>query len=396
VNLRISGQEMNDFLPFTTLLVKPYVTFRRAGLLIVYSLLLGLFAPGILEWKLHTFTRQEVIQKLPDYIKDKIESFDRFKASIHRQIEEIDNDIVKRTSISDLKELIENRNRIETYAKALEPPLVIIPYYPDPLILFWSILYLSFFWLIFLFSPEISYKRDSKLYVFTLIGLFIFYRWPTWLRNTAWFQSIDGGRVIYTYPNIDIDKPSFFLQEINALIAAILILELIFRWSLYFSLYRNQLYASQNTDVSEPDKRFFLMRCLCRQFIQWQICSILLACAFLPYTLLFWEYVFKDKDVRYEPSALIVHSLWGLCWIAVSLPFIQTYYVWTIEKAKYACKASESSNLEVLEEAPESSEVKDETQSDKFPDSPIGYVNIITSIIAALSTFGAPLIKALY
>jgi hypothetical protein len=61
----------------------------------------------------------------------------------------------------------------------------------------------------------------------------------------------------------------------------------------------------------------------------------------------------------------------------------------------YGSKSSEADQSEEPHESEDSAETAEKTQSGKFPDSPIGFLNIATSIIAALFAFGSPIIKAL-
>jgi hypothetical protein len=200
---------------------------------------------------------------------------------------------------------------------------------------------------------------------------------------------------VYAYPNWDVDKPSFFLQEFNALIVAMLILELLRRWYFYFMQWRKELHESRNGNSIDNKQVFMLINCLSRQFIHWQVCSIIFAGAFLPYTVLFWLYVSKYADLRYLPHAIIVHVLWGMCWLAISLPLMQTWHDWVLRKAMYASKASEFDQSEEPHESEETAETTEKPQSEKFPDSPIGFWNVTTSIITALFAFSSPIIKAL-
>jgi hypothetical protein len=96
-------------------------------------------------------------------------------------------------------------------------------------------------------------------YALTLVGLFVFYRWPTWLRNSVWLRSESAGRVVYAYPNWDIDKPSFYLQEFNALIVTILILELLKRWSFYFAQLRKELHESRVGDRNLDNNQIYML-----------------------------------------------------------------------------------------------------------------------------------------
>jgi predicted AAA+ superfamily ATPase len=69
-----------------------------------------------------------------------------------------------------------------------------------------------FLWL----SPIINQKISIYQFVTTFIGVFLFYRWPTWLRNTTFLR--DQERKVYAGTNYDVDHISFYLQEFQAII----------------------------------------------------------------------------------------------------------------------------------------------------------------------------------
>jgi hypothetical protein len=182
--------------------------------------------------------------------------------------------------------------------------------------------------------------------------------------------------------------PSFFLQEWNASIVTFCILELLLGWSCYFIQWRKELSVVRKTNRLNNNQVYILLQSLSRQFIHWQVCSVLLACAFVPYTFLFWRYISDYGDMRYLPHALIIHALWAFCWLAVSLPLMQTWYDWTLKQAMFSFQVKEPN------ESKESDESDEKNEADKFPSSPIGFLNVITTIVVALLTFGSPIIKA--
>jgi hypothetical protein len=135
------------------------------------------------------------------------------------------------------------------------------------------------------------------------------------------------------------------------------------------------------TWIRNTPKQAFL-KSLIQQFIHWQVCTVLLVVAFLPYTFLFWRYVFDYGDVRYLTHAVIVHALWGMSCVMISLPLAQTWYNWQLRQARSTSQVEDHNGTE------------EKFEIEQFPEFPIGSLNIITSIVAALVAFGSPLIKA--
>jgi hypothetical protein len=176
---------MNDFLPFKTLLANPLITLRRAGLLTLYALLLGLFIPGFLQYNFNTFFPEDIVEKLPPTVKEKVMEFDDTSNALKNSLTTLDRRIALGASAGDPKELSEllgTRRNLETYIKIRKPPFHIAGFYPDPLTLLWPLFYVSFFWLNFLLAPTLKYKRSFGSYVLMFLGLLFFYQWPTWIR----------------------------------------------------------------------------------------------------------------------------------------------------------------------------------------------------------------------
>ena len=58
-------------------------------------------------------------------------------------------------------------------------------------------------------------------------------------------------------------------------------------------------------------------------FDRWQMHSLLLACAFLPWTAYYWSLDRVFGDPRYYWSTLTVHVLWGFTWFRLSVPLFR-------------------------------------------------------------------------
>jgi hypothetical protein len=192
------------------------------------------------------------------------------------------------------------------------------------------------------------------------------------------------GRTVYTQTNFDVSAAGFLVQETNAAIVVWCILELFLVWLSYFSVWRREIADLAGPRILEINQMYFLTRSLSRQFIHWQACSLLLAIAFLPYTFLFWRYVIDFGDHRNTAHALITHALWGACWVSISLPLAQTWYEWTIKQAisSYQVKDPDCQ--------------AQTTHVEQFPESPIAFWNVVTSLAVGGLTFGLPLIKAIH
>jgi hypothetical protein len=117
-------------------------------------------------------------------------------------------------------------------------------------------------------------------------------------------------------------------------------------------------------------------------FLQWQVCSIVLAGAFLPYTFFFWSYVIELRDNRYLAHALIMHGLWGVSWLLISLPLAWTWYEWN---TRYKLRASIAATRPDFDKTQEHSTLE--------LGSLLGSWNVMGSLAGVVLAFGYPILK---
>jgi hypothetical protein len=210
----------------------------------------------------------------------------------------------------------------------------------------------------------------------------VLYRWPTWTRNIPALTG-EEGRVIYTAGNIDVSVGSFIVQECQAALACGLIVILWTQWTAFLEYWRARI--SEVWVLVESGKRTSdFLESLTLLFLHWQVCSIVLAGAFLPYTFYFWTYVIDHKDRRYLAHAVIMHGLWGASWILMSLPLAWTWYRWRV---RYRLSTKPSKQRPVPYEA---------EQGRESVETPISSLNVLGSLLGAVVTFGLPLLKELF
>ena len=67
-------------------------------------------------------------------------------------------------------------------------------------------------------------------------------------------------------------------------------------------------------------------------FTKWQIFSLLLLGAFLPWTFAYWGNIIKYDDNRYIIQAAVCHFYWLISWIIATVPLIKVYNQWALLK----------------------------------------------------------------
>jgi hypothetical protein len=172
------------------------------------GLFLGLIVPGSLYYRIGTFSDDDVITYLKrrdlssdlelQNVLEKVVKFNNETTKIGRMIELLESNLAQEAyhlNVTGATDLLKSRNELKAYLDSRRPPFHLEGFYPDPTIVMWSILYISFFWLICIFAPQLNYgsrllSHFSLSYVSLFVGLELLFRWPTWLRNAGFYAPV--------------------------------------------------------------------------------------------------------------------------------------------------------------------------------------------------------------
>jgi hypothetical protein len=66
----------------------------------------------------------------------------------------------------------------------------------------------------------------------------------------------------------------------------------------------------------------------------WQLSSVILASGFTVFTGVFWELVITNGDRRYLIPAVIVHIMWAISWMLLTLPLFATWQDFSRKKMR--------------------------------------------------------------
>lgn len=351
--------------------------FRNIILLFLLSILATTIIPGIVSKFGGTFYQADIMKKLPKEQLDKLLLFDEQKNKLDEKISSIDNrinEIVNNSSKEEmltLDELLKSKEKFLADRENLKPPIRVVPYYLNPQMLLWLGIYSAFFILIYLIKKEAKSKFGISRKVINLgMLLYFFYEWPMWMRN---FVLGNSGRTLYAYPNFDIDKLSFFCQELIILFFCLSASKLIV-------LCTDMLQTKSYVESEENDVNNFLLTSsnYSNAYRNWFIYSAILALGFISFTSFFWKLVFTFGDQRYLISAVNAHIIWALCWFAISLNLLQFMRVFDKQKRELIRNNPDERTLKIVLEH-----------------QPANNLTLIISGIASLTTFLLPLIKML-
>jgi hypothetical protein len=164
------------------------------------------------------------------------------------------------------------------------------------------------------------------------------------------------------------------MQEINTLLVFILLALIWQRWIDYTNEFRT---SWSHTAIVSQDLNDFAIA----SFVQWQLSSLLLATAFIYFTVEFWFLVIKLGDSRYVLPAVTIHALWGVSWAIISMPLAVTWRKW--HRLRFAEVAR------IYQEVGDKSEARLELLEQSVPISPW---NAALSGVAAVGSFLIPLL----
>jgi hypothetical protein len=283
---------------------------------------------------------------------------------------------------------LELRKFLAEELKKRKPPVAATGFYLSNTMILWCALYLCLGWLAFVVGPNISYKpykRFALKFLVLFLGILLFYRFPIWMRNFLFYKE---GRVYYGSANYDIDIWGFFAQESMGLVVALLLTLIWLQWSHFYTQRRKELAAEI---VSDPLKEAFdyeKNERLATTFMHWQVNSLILAVGFIWYTYFFWDIILRTGDQRYVLNALIIHILWLVSWVLISMPLVIVWYKWQQVKNQALGKVVNTppvhgDDLEAIVTALQNLQ-------------PIGYWNLAASSVGVVFSLVYPVLQAVF
>jgi hypothetical protein len=352
----------------------------RAGAVLTAALIAGLLVPGLLYWQCHVFTDEQVAEKLPPTPRAIWTNHQNRLTTLVKDLSLIEARVDHEINAdgSTVGQLLDERDRIaglinrERAAQSIK----VSGYFLDSLMYVPPTFLAGIGLLLFVLGPSGRPRFRGASEAALFLGTYFVYRFPTWLRNLPQLRRVP--RDSYAYGNWDVSPSSFFIAEGVALLICLLLVALWLSWLDFFSRWRSMCSPLVNrTSVPLFGKAYASL------FLYWQICSVVLAGAFIPYTIYFWDVVIDQGQRRYLLQAVIMHGFWGASWILLSLPLAWTWYTAQAELAGLAMRPCPS-------ETPDESS---DPSSDIFP---LGRWNIIGSVVASVLGFAFPLIKQLF
>jgi len=329
------------------------------------------------------------IKPVPRQIKE-YEDYKAHRESIKAEIGTIDKRLTEFVTTTPQPEVVKTtldlRHFCQSRLESLKAPIVPGGFYLGSTMLLWPTSLTCLGWLAFV-VPPFAKTRDRtgwrKRILWLTLWVVLLYRWPTWIRN---FFSLNQDRVYWGVANVDVDFFGFWYQEILGILVSFLIATIWVQWLAFFYHRKRQVDeapADAVTAALDPRR----LEDLSTIFLHWQIASVILSLAFIWYTYFFWDAVFRVHDKRYVVHGIIVHGMWLLTWLILTLPLLSTLYSWQRTKAQ----AISAVGTLIRTGAEGTKDLLDAIRSFE----PISPWNLAASTIALVFSFLAPLFHAI-
>lgn len=244
--------------------------------------------------------------------------------ALKRSIRNLEEEIAQADS-SDLASLVESHAVLTQYAAENSKRIRVAQYENSVARHYFFASYLALSLLFFLRIKERSTRRPTvelQLFHPKAIGLglsfYLFFNWSNWWRNTAFGQE---DRRLFSYAHFDVSPLGFVMQELE--VAGMMVLT-----GYVTALFLRNFSADHAERQSFSGDAYDLSKAAKREFESWQIRSLLLVVAFLPWTIFYWRIVTSIGESRYFPFAVGIHVIWLFVWIVISIPPLRAFERW--------------------------------------------------------------------
>ena len=316
-------------------------------IIVTVTLIWVFVIPGIVAYREQVFYTRDIETKIPKHSTSAVSSYDSYRKNQEAKRQAIAVIEVEISNLLQRKEnnlAIENLNKLrQTYKDELanlKAPITLSSYTIGRTLYYTFVAYIFLGVSVCLLMP--IRLRALNLRKIVLVGVAIYVGWmfTSWIRN---FVVYDEGRTIFSFVNYDIGPRSFLLQEMRILVMSIFISALWQGWIKYFEVVREQVKNNSFKPQSLSSLSEYSYS-ITQMFNRWQLNSIALLGAFLPWTFLYWSNIVNYGDNRYLIPAFVVHIYWMVSWGLTTIPLIHAYNSWTAKKAKCLSDAADSSN----------------------------------------------------
>lgn len=217
-----------------------------AIMIAILGVIWNVIVPGVGAYIDRVFYYEDVESKFPHHSTKAAASYQAYKQSrdnytqlISHADTQINHILKKGGENAELVNLLALRETYQREAVKLKSPILISPFYGNRSTYYFLVCCTFLSISIFLLNPEISRSLNKrKLVLFTLF-IYIGLVFTNWLRNFAFY---DEGRTIFSYVNYDISPLSFVLQELRAIVMALLISVLWQQWMIYYGEVKQQFF----------------------------------------------------------------------------------------------------------------------------------------------------------
>lgn len=142
-------------------------------------------------------------------------------------------------------------------------------------------------------------------------------------------------RKIVSYAHHDVSTGSALCNDVLFFCFLFVLMLICLRWL-----------ASDSPEQAQQNDMRAAYAAVEQAYANWRVDSVLLGAAFLYLTFVYWNIILVRKDLRYVPSAVLVHLLWAASWVCISTPFYRRWRVWRTLRLQKVLEAPSAGTLE--------------------------------------------------
>jgi hypothetical protein len=348
------------------------------------SFFFGLLIPGITAMHSGVFYRPSMMivmeGKYPEVVNG-IKEFERDQDRIRKEIAVIDAHIAADPVATAQQASVRQALEVELRKS---PPFSIQPFYLHIITYFWPIMYFGLGSAAFILRPpllrSLRFFQRPWLTLEMAAGIFAFSNLPLLFR-TLYANTAEAGRTVFAYPNPDVDRASYIVQQFNFVIFSLLLAVIWVEWAAWAGETRTRMAEESSDDAID----FRQMEQLSKTLLHWQAIFLAISVGFIVYTAIFWDQIIVHGDYRFGFEAIDIHVLWLVTAIVTAVPLALTWRAWQLRRMQIIAKLvnSGAESQTIIAKLGAIRELR-----------PIGFWNMTASGLTVLVSFAAPLIQA--
>jgi hypothetical protein len=337
-NVKTGG--IKDRLPPTFHSGSEPLSFLKAIFVLLLLTTIWIFIlPGIVAWSNRVFYDDQVAKRMKEPALSAYKEYQKQRGEINeieaRLVEKLEAGAQGNAAGEEMRSLADSLKEVSGFRESLHPPVHPLGFSSDDSLIVFFV-HFVFLGILYLLSARHGNRPDIATTLSIGLAIYLLFGWPNLLRNfvfTTYSPSGSAtGRTVFASLHWDIDRSGFLLQEARVL--SMFLFDAVL-WQLWMEHLRDVTEKTRDWSFSAKLDDFGARASLLNtEFNRWQSHSLLLIGAFLPWTWFFWRKFSVQGDARYISTTVVMHIIWAISWLLLSLPTLETWRRWSDYRLK--------------------------------------------------------------